>query len=211
MSDQKRAPRSVADPDRDAYERSVHKNEALQAERERRESARQAWLDRAADIGGDIATAIDAGVDSAKKAVRDPRVQRVLTKSARLISPVGPSISLHEARRRYQKDVSNGMPTDEAFVKATGGLVGGEVGGKLGMAGGALAIGGAAALSSGPPTAPVGAAIGGFFGGLEGQDRGEELGQRVVEPYRGAKAWAKGVTRPLYDPIHLYDVMSMRR
>lgn len=210
MSDQRRAPRSVADPDREPHGQSARKNARLQAEREHRETARTAFLDRVAGVGGEAIATIDAGVDSAKKYVSDPRVQRGMTRVARLAGPTGSTLSAYEARRQYEGDVANGMPADEAFVKATGGFAGGEIGGKLGMAGGAIVIGGLGGVMTGGLAAPGGAIAGGIAGGLKGQDEGEKLGQRLVEPYRGAKDWVKGVARPLYDPMYLYETMTRR-
>lgn len=203
----RRAPRSVPDPDREAYDRSVRENAALQAERERREAGHSSWRDKAADVAGDVLTVGQGALETTKKYARDPRIVRGATRISGYFNPAAHMVAGYEARRQYGTDVARGMPRDEALVRAAGDLAGGEIGGALGAAGGAAA-GGVVFGKVHPDMAPVGAFGGAVFGAGLGGEKGREVGRRIVEPYRDAKENLTRELRPLYDPRELYNRMK---
>lgn len=169
MRDQRRAPRSVADPDRSAYDRSVRENARLQAEREMREADRSDSVADTADRTSDLLTAFQ--IAPATAGVFGDADALALARRLGKVFPYADNVlSLISATAGYKADRARGMPVDEAAMKNGGGLVRA----KAADAGGTI-FGAWLGANLGRPAGPEGVAAGGVIGGLLGGESAERL------------------------------------
>lgn len=185
-------PRSVVDPDADAYDEMIRRHKAMLATREGQgagDGSTAAKIARTADTAGNVTAAAEiapAAMTALSGAAEDLEAAKAV---ARFTGPMGRLLSAASQTTGFKADRARGMPLDEAFIKHAGGLALGAVG----QAGGSY-LGGLAGAPGGVGGVRAGAALGGYMGGKDG----EFLAEDAANAWHDAKRTYRGF-RDVFD------------